>query len=224
MNSWWLIFLISVLVVPSCYFLVYPLKVKREYKVGTGVFVLLLVVTGYWSWGSFSQWRTHQQLLKSQEQAKQLLKTIKSPQELIAKLKAKLDHSPDSAKGWYLLGRLYSSQKDEAHAVQAFAQAYGFYPKNETYAVNYAQSLWQLNHQQFNKQIVEIFTNLLTLNPNQPDALAMLAMNAYMNNDFTGAIEYWEKLLEIAPPQSQEALTIHQAIAKAQEHINNKKD
>jgi cytochrome c-type biogenesis protein CcmH/NrfG len=134
-------------------------------------------------------------------------------------LRAKLDDSPKSAKGWYLLGRIYSGQNEQQHAVDAFAKAYQFDPQNEQYMVNYAHSLWQLNNRQFTVQITELFSNLLKNNANQPDALAMLAMDAYTSHAYEDAIDYWQRLLKLAPQQSEEAQAIRKAIAKAEEQI-----
>ena len=146
-----------------------------------------------------------------------MLKQIKSPDELIRKLRAKLDDTPKSAKGWYLLGRLYNTQNNHALAVEAFTKAHQFEPNNEQYTVNYAHALWQQNNQQFSLKIIEIFQNLLAQNPNQPDALAMLARKEFMDHDYDKASDYWQKLLKLVPPQSQEALAIRKAIAKARE-------
>ncbi len=219
MNDWWLIALLAALALSALIFFIYPLKKSKLVSGFLSLFLLALIGGGYLSWGNFAQWQEYQQKQESQKQAKQMLRTIKTPEELIRKLRAKLDNTPKSAKGWYLLGRLYNTQNNFELAVEAFSKAHQFAPDNEQYTVNYAHGLWQKNQQQFNPQIIELFTTLLIPNPNQPDALAMLAMNAFMSHDYELAITYWQKLLKLAPPQSQEALAIHKAIAKAQEQI-----
>ncbi|RUR13291.1 hypothetical protein [Legionella sp. km772] len=200
-------------------FFVYPLGIK---KVAASLFSLILaalILGAYLSWGGLAQWQTYRHQQESQQQAQQMLKSIKSPDELIRKLRAKLDDTPKSAKGWYLLGRLYNSQNKSKLSLNAFAKAHQFEPENEQYTVNYAHALWQQNNQQFSPEIVAIFNQLLSKNPNQPDALAMLAMKEYMSQEYKLAINYWQKLLKLVPPQSQEALAIHKAIAKAQGQI-----
>jgi cytochrome c-type biogenesis protein CcmH len=114
---------------------------------------------------------------------------------------------------------LYAGQEERQQAVDAFAKAYQLNPDDEQYAVNYAHSLWQLHNRQFTVQITEIFNNLLKNNPNQPDALAMLAMDAFVSHAYEDAISYWQRLLKLAPPQSKEANAIRKAIAKAEAEI-----
>lgn len=219
MNEWWLLGLLAGLTVLACVFMVYPFKRRLIASLLLAPVIFLVAFTGYFYWGSFGGWQEYVKHLNSQEQAKKMLASVKSPRELIDKLRAKLDDSPKSAKGWYLLGRLYSSQNDKQNAVNAFAKAYQFYPDDEQYAVNYAHSLWVLNNQQFTDQITEIFSRLLKNNPNQPDALAMLAMDAFVSHAYEDAVNYWQRLLKLAPEQSEEAQAIRKAIAKAEEHI-----
>lgn len=219
MNEWWLLALLVGITVLASLFMIYPFR--RHFIISLLMLPIIytLAFSGYYYWGSFGKWQQFIHRRDAQEQAQKMLKSIKSPQELIAKLRARLDKSPKSGKGWYLLGRLYSSQNDSQNAMHAFAKAYQFNPDNEKYAVNYAYSLWIFNNQQFTEQITELFHRLLKNNPNQPDALAMLAMDAFMRHAYEDAISYWQRLLKIAPAQSDEAQAIRKAIAKAEERL-----
>ncbi|MGL5743206.1 MAG: tetratricopeptide repeat protein [Legionella sp.] len=219
MNEWWLLGGLAALGLLACIFFVYPFRRRfvTLFLMVPCVFVSAFI--GYFYCGGFDEWQHYMQHLKTHEQAQHVLQSIKSPQELIEKLKVKLNDTPKSAKGWYLLGRLYSIQNERQNAVDAFAKAYQFEPDDEQYAINYAHSLWVMNNQQFTVQVTEIFSRLLKNNPNQPDALAMLAMDAFVSHAYEDAIDYWQRLLKIAPPQSEEAQAIRKAIAKAEERI-----
>lgn len=221
MSEWWLIGLLVVITLFALTVIIYPLRKNLKLSFALTPLIFLAVFAGYFYWGDFGQWQDFIHRGNTRAVAQEMLKSIKSPQELIDKLKAKLDDTPRSAKGWYLLGRLYTSQNDSQNAVLAFAKAHQFKPDDEQYTVNYAHSLWQLNKQQFNPQITDIFQELLKNNPNQPDALAMLAMNAFMSHAYEDAIHYWQRLLKMAPEQSEEALAIRKAIAKAQQQLNS---
>lgn len=195
---------------------VYPLK----HSLRSGLMVLaflcgIAVLMAYQQWGAFPAWQAYMRKENQQQQAKALLATIKSPQELIDKLLSKLDDSPKSAHGWYLLGRLYSNQAQWDLARDAFKKAHDLNANDELSTINYANSLWQLNQQVFDSQITALFKDLLQKNPNQPDALAMLAMDAWQRQDYRQAEVYWQRLLKLAPPQSKEAKALRKAIAAA---------
>jgi cytochrome c-type biogenesis protein CcmH len=220
MNEWWLISLLVLTTLSASVVFVYPLRQSLGINLILTPLFFCMLFSAYLFWGGFNQWQSAVAQEKSSMLAKKMLQSVKSPQELIDKLQAKLDSNPQSAKGWYLMGRLYSSQNEQHKAATAFAKAYALKPKNEQFAVHYAHSLWQLNQEQFNPQIVAIFASLLKNNPKQPDALAMLAMNAFLHHDYEDAIEYWQRLLELAPEQSEEATALRKAIAKAQKRLN----
>ncbi len=148
------------------------------------------------------------------------MQSIKNPAQLIERLKARLESEPESARGWYLLGRLYASQGQWTSARDAFQRSYELNPEDMSATINYAQSLWQLNQQHFNDQVRNLFKTVLKKNPDEPEALAMLAMDAFMNHDYPSAIDYWQHLLKLAPEQSEEARMIRKAIAKAQEKLH----
>jgi cytochrome c-type biogenesis protein CcmH/NrfG len=215
MNEWWFVILLSVIAVFSSLLMVYPF---RRHVLASGLlFVVILgaLFGGYYSWGGFGQWQDFIQQRQMEQRAQQLLKTVKGPQELIERFKIKLVENPKSAKGWFLLGRLYSSQNDMHNAGNAFAKAYQLEPEDEQFAVSYTYNLWMLHHQQFNSEIIGLFKKVVEKNPNQPDALAMLAMEAFKRQAYEEAITYWQRLLKLAPEDSDEANAIHQAIAKA---------
>ena len=219
MYDWLLIGLLVALTVLACVVGVYPLR--RELKVSLCITLCVFVFagTGYYHWGGFSALQQFNKQQESKRLADIMLKSLNSTDELIDKLRAKLDDTPKSAKGWFLLGRLYSSQNQGAQALKAYAKAYHFKPEEEEFAVNYAHSLWQINKRQFTPEIKALFSTLLTKNPKQPDALSMLAMDAFVNHAYEEAIGYWQRLLVLAPEQSKEAKAIRKAIAKAQSEL-----
>jgi cytochrome c-type biogenesis protein CcmH/NrfG len=216
MNEWWLLSVLIGLTLFAGGFIIYPLRRQVMMSILLVPLIFILAFTGYYHWGSFAKWQSY---LSQQEKEKEFAKFAQSPYELIAKLRSRLDNTAKSAKGWYLLGRLYMRVDGQQNAADAFATAYKLKPAKEEYAVNYAHSLWQLHHRKFTAQVTELFENVLKNNPKQPDALMMLAIDAYERHVYEDAIGYWQRLLQLAPPQSEEASFIRKAIAKAEEHI-----
>lgn len=181
-------------------------------------FIVASVLT-YWQWGSWSQWQDFKQQEAKQEKIRALLATIKSPEDLARKLKRQLDNSPQSAHGWYLLGRLYASQGQWQKAYTAFAKARALNSDDEAIILNYVQSGWQLHEQQLTEEGSKMLHALLQKNPHQMDALALLAANAYKQGEVKQALFYWQRLLKQVTPQSQEARSLRQMIAKAQNQL-----
>ncbi|MCP0914673.1 MULTISPECIES: tetratricopeptide repeat protein [Legionella] len=217
MSEWASIFSLSILLITALGIALYPLRPYKKLKTMLVPVLSVAAVFAYYHWGSWFELQDYKQQIIKQQQAQALLSKIRSPQELIAKLKAKLDENPSGARGWYLLGRLYASQGQWKDARESFAQAFALEPNDEQITVNYAQSLWQENQRHFNEPIRGLVNRLLQINPNQPDALAMLAMNAFMSHDYPLAIRYWRQLLTVVPPDSDDAKAIKQAIAKAEQ-------
>lgn len=184
---------------------------------------LFLVVSmgGYLQWGNWFAWNAYRLERIQEEKAKQLLASIKSPQALIILLQNKLKKDPSQAKGWYFLGRLYRHEGLIIKAKGAFAKAYQLNPRNEDIAVNYAQILLQSNPNQYNETVKGILTTILKVNPQQGDALAMLAINAYNEKDYKAAALYWKRLLALVPEDSAEARAIRKALIKLHNKDSN---
>ena len=124
--------------------------------------------------------------------------------------------SPASARGWYLLGRLYGGQNQWQNARDAYAKSQQL-KADEGAELGYIESLWQLNGQQYNEEIRQLLLAMVKRNPVQGDALSMLAMDAYQRKDYQQAILYWRRLLPMVPAESEEGKALRKAIAKAQE-------
>ena len=221
MNEWWLLLIFFIFFSMAMLIIGWPLKKNKVLLFFIMPVCCILVMSAYWQWGAFGDWRTYLRQQDKQRQVEALLKRSNGPYELIEKLKEKLNEHPDSAHGWFLLGRLYASQNDWENAKNAFSSAYRLTPQDEQIIVNYAQSLWQLNQQVFNESIRSLLQNVLQRNPLQPDSLAMLAMDAYMSHDYQSAIHYWQRLLEIAPQGSEDADAIRKALAKAHDKLQS---
>lgn len=213
MNEWILTGLFSLLCCLAFFLVVQPFKLN--WRMALGVFSLLggCGFLGYWQWGAWPVWHNYQLAKEKNFQAKQLLATIKSPGELIERLKARLATDPTSARGWFYLGRLYMNQNQWNNAVSALNKSYQLDSSPPDVAINYVESLLYQHQGKFTSQSRKILNEVLKNNPQQPDALALLATDAYQNKQFNKAKEYWTRLLALVPPHSKEAKALHRALA-----------
>ena len=189
----------------------WPLRTQRW--IGVGLLGALIVVgAGYAYWGA---WSAQQRFIRQQEHeqaATAMLRKIKNPSELMSQLQQHLSKHPHSARGWYLLGRLYASQHhwEEAHA--AFRKAYHLQPDHAQIAVNYAQSLLTRRQNGDVNLAKHILKNILEKQPHHMDALLLLAVEAQERHAVDEALSYWRRLLILVPDDSPEAESIRKAI------------
>ncbi len=193
---------------------VYPLRRKK-----TKLFFFLpasavFLVFAYGFFGGWFDWQSFQLTERKKAEAKQVVEALGSTQAIIERLKARLAETPKDAKAWFLLGRVYVSESDWQHANEAYVIAHSLEPDSHEYSLHYAQSVWELNHAQFDDKTRELLHDILNDNPNQPDALAMLAYDAYTRHLNQDAVTYWERLLVLTPTPSEDADKLRQAIAK----------
>lgn len=217
MSSFWFFSACAVLGFFAILLIGYSLRKSVSLVASISLFAAIFVSIMYWHFGAYPQLREYEQSQAIKAQAQDILKSIKGPDEIIERLQQRLKSEPESAKGWYLLGRLYASKGSFDNALEAFAKAHEIEPDNEQTTINYAQSLWYQNDQKFNQQTRDLFSNVLLNNPKQPDALAMLAMDSFQEKKYKQAIVYWRRLLKLIPPESDDAKAVRKALAKAEE-------
>src|SRR6185369_1259501 len=111
-----------------------------------------------------------------------------SPQEmeaLIQQLADRLEKSPGDANGWALLARSLAVTGRHTQAARAFARAAQLAPDDKDLLVEFVQSLVLAGRAEFEAR------------------------------NFGAAIEYWERALPFAPPDSEFARMVREGIAEA---------
>ncbi len=197
-------------------FVIWPLR--HEWKTAGTVAMLVLLTGGlfYQHLGGYQQLSRFHQEKEQHALAKEALKQFKNADEVIDRLRAHLKKEPNSAKGWYLLGRLYASAKQFQPAKDAYQKAYKLNPKDKKIRLEYMQALYITHGAQIKGLTKTILNSLLQEYPNEPDVLNFIAMDAYSHQHYQKAAIYWQKLLRLLPQGSDEHTMILKAIADAQ--------
>lgn len=204
--------LAAALLIIACVLLFVPLRQNKLVGISLSFLFCVGAVSAYWHWGSGQQWVAFEKSKTRKQQVAKVMQDFKNPQQVIDKLKSHLVQDPNSAKGWFLLGRLYMSQNQLEQAIDAFNKSLDLQPGSLQTQLNLSQALIYANQ---NEQALEIVNVVLSQSPKQGDALSLKAMAAYNLKDYTTAIENWRKLLPLLPANSKESRLIEQAIAKA---------
>lgn len=138
-------------------------------------------------------------------------------QTVISRMQMILAQHPQSAQGWFLLGRLYESQGQVEKALAAFKKAYTLEGTKMDYLMAYAEA-FSAAHRGLLDAALRV---LLTQAQQAPDAFALvrlhlLALDAYTRRDFKTAIQKWEQSVALTSPQSPERDIILRWLGKAQ--------
>lgn len=179
----------------------------------------LLAISLYLKLGASEQITEQQQAAQKDMLIDAEIKKLGSLQNIILTLKQKITENPD-AKGWALLARLYLKNQQFKEASDAFAQANQLAPHQVEILVGYAESLYFWHKLVLTTQAKQLLVEALQIQPNQPDALNLLGMDAYQRGSYATAISYWEKLLSQLQQGSEAQQKLLQMIAKAQEKAN----
>lgn len=209
---------IGALILSSGFLSIFALwPIRKHYKVWFTIPVIMGAVgVGYWYWGAGLEYLEFLQRHDRQQTAAAMIRRVKNPELLVNTLKKHLVAHPNSARGWYLLGRLYSSQRNWEAAHPAFAKAYALNPHDDLIAVNYAQSLFARQHPEDDESARVVLKAILQEHPQQGDALMLLALDAQRRHSISEALTYWRRLLILVPNTSPESQRIRKIIQDLQ--------
>jgi cytochrome c-type biogenesis protein CcmH len=135
----------------------------------------------------------------------------------VAKLSKRLDENPNDAQGWLMLGRSYMVLERFADAAAAFQRATSLNATDANAWADYAEAQALANGQRMAGKPLEAANRALQLDPKNEKALALAGSAAFETNDYQKAIDYWQKLLALLPPNSDAAKTVSDQLTKAKQ-------
>ncbi|AOT07525.1 c-type cytochrome biogenesis protein CcmI [Pseudoalteromonas luteoviolacea] len=127
-------------------------------------------------------------------------------------LRTKLANSGDDAVAWMLLGRVAMSLNDYEMAMQAFDKALIMQPDNHNVLVNYSQALLIEGSEQSINRAAKMLSRVLSKDPQNIDAISLLALIAYEREDWLEAKSAFEVLLSTVQPNDPRYAMIKQRI------------
>lgn len=219
MLSLW-VAIIVILIVASVFFM--PLYKSSWYlALSLNFLMVVTALAGYLYFGASAQLK--QQKIKRLEEIRvvRLAKKFKNRDEVIVRLKERLKADPESSRGWYLLGRIYASQKQFDLAYAAFKQAYALNSKNKAIAINFLQATYFKDNEKLTLNSKQIAANILKRWPKQPDTLNFLGWAYFNDKQYDHAIINWQQLLTLLDEQPEERQAVLQWIARAQQLASN---
>ena len=136
-------------------------------------------------------------------------------EKMVSDLAARLQANPDNPKGWAMLARSYKAMGRLQEAVDAYAKAGAIVDTNPDLLADYADLLAARAGGSLDGKPLVLINKALALDPQHPMSLMMSGVAAYRQNDFSGAVAKWEKLLLVLEPGSPDAQQVETDITDA---------
>jgi len=138
---------------------------------------------------------------------------------LLEQLYQKLQQSPENIEGWRLLARSAMNTEYYDLAVESYTHIIRIFDAtDESTASVYgllAQAHYYQNQGQFNSAVQSALDQAFKENPNEVNSLGLMAINAFANENYSVAIEFWQRIL-VAVPDHPSKISIEAGIQRAQ--------
>lgn len=180
----------------------------RRSAMVVGLATVLLLPAGtflaYDRWGAMEQL---EQYLTMQEMSASDGEQVARVSELAEQLRTRLEANPDNADGWAMLGQTYmriERYEDAARAFQRLASVVDEDPASSAVAHGLAaQALFFTTQGELTPEVRESIEAAQSLNPDEVNSLGLLGISAFSRQDYQAAIDYWERIVEVAPDHPQ---------------------
>jgi cytochrome c-type biogenesis protein CcmH len=174
---------------------------------------LLMPLLGY---GLYLHWGA----IDAVERARTFAVQPQSIEAMTARLEASVEDNPESAEGWYFLGRTYMAQERAGEAAKAFERAVGIAGREPELLGQWAQALYFAGNKQWTEQLQALTDEALKADPAEATSLGLLGIAAYESARFEEAIGFWERLVAVLPEQDPSRQAIQGGIARAREQLD----
>lgn len=131
---------------------------------------------------------------------------------MVERLAQRMKADPSDPQGWLLLGRSWSALQRYQESADAYAEAAKRLPNNADVLADWADALAMAQGRRLEGRPTEIIHQALAVDPQHPKSLALAASAAMDRGDNKAAIGYWQALLAIVPPGSEDARGIQATI------------
>lgn len=178
---------------------------RRRWATTAAVVVVLAVFAGvfYWQQGS---WRTQELVALAAVNPGAAQQDAVG--EMVDKLAAKLEQSPDDLEGWAMLGRSYFVMERYADAARAYAELNKRLPQPEAdLLVAEGESLGLARERDLMGRPQELFLQALKLDPENGKGLWYAGLAAAQARDLPAARDHWQRLSrQDLPPELREVV------------------
>jgi cytochrome c-type biogenesis protein CcmH len=139
----------------------------------------------------------------------------------LAMLESELKQRPENPEGWYMLATTYIGMERYAEGLDAFRKVMELLPPEAPQYAGvlgqYAQAMFFANGGKMDAEIRAVIERTLAIEPYEITVLGLLGIDAFEQQNYQSAIDYWSKGLINADGQAAESL--RSGIASAAEKL-----
>jgi cytochrome c-type biogenesis protein CcmH len=136
---------------------------------------------------------------------------------MVERLASRLQERPEDAEGWAMLARSYAVLGRHADAVGAYRKALALGGENAGVLADLADAIGVVNGRSLAGEPTRLVERALKLDPDHVKALALAGTAAYDRKDYAGAARHWERILKVAPADSDYLAQVRASIADARQ-------
>jgi len=141
--------------------------------------------------------------------------------KMVAKLEQRLTEDPDNAEGWQMLARSYVYMQRLNDAAMAYEKALALEENNPQTLTDYAETLAMIRQGDMQGKPTEFVLQALDLEPTYPKALWLAGAAKMQIEDFQGAIDFWQRLMQMHEAGSEGALELKKRIDMAAQALRD---
>ncbi len=185
-------------------------------KVTVVALALLIPLTSlylYFQHGAKSDWEITDALRSLPQEGPQALESRRQLQD---KIRHRLDGSPENGNLWFLLANISAQIGDFEESVKSYRYLKSLYPDSPVIIAELAQSLFLRAGNVVTPEVRENTQLALALSSEIPTALGLAGIDAFQKQEYSTAIDYWEKAIKRLEPDSPASVALSEGIVRAQ--------
>ncbi len=188
---------------------------ERRSRLGRAAPLLAAVLLPLLGLGLYLHWGASEKLALSRE----LAEPPHSMAEMTERLEKAVQAQPDSAEGWYFLGRTYMTQERFEDAAKAFERAANLSGRQSEVLGQWAQALYFANGKKMAGAAQALADEALKQNPEEVTTLGLMGIAAFEDQRYADAVGYWQRLVAALPADDPSRAAIQSGIERARQHL-----